>query len=434
MKKLSYLALYLLVAIVSCSEESSQLNAVDFVNTSQISISIDQDSIIADGVSKAKITVTALHQSFYGKTVSLSISPVGKLENDDGIGDANKLSINLSETGKATAFIYSTETGTANIKASINESITALADIKFLTSPIQLIVAMDSVPADGSINQTIIVKARKEWSGKPVKFEISPYGTLIDPGNPGKTDTTIELKLSIDGERQIYFSSSSAGTSYVRVTIEGQTLSHVVKFYAVSPFVFQLTNDGLMADNYSVATLSVSTDRQLWQGKNVTFGTSQGTFSNGQQTFTANADIDGMAKAYLTSSQSGIARVTLSLPGNVTKEQIVTFTNAPPTYISVEPGTSTLPAALSSKTNVIANLERLNGMPSDNQIVVFHDSTEVNSSIGTFLNVSNSGTTKQASAQYWIQNNSYTGFVYIWACVTKADGKKICGKNRILIQ
>ncbi|HEY8939581.1 MAG TPA: hypothetical protein VIM59_05315, partial [Cellvibrio sp.] len=300
MKKLSYLALYLLVAIVSCSEESSQLNAVDFVNTSQISISIDQDSIIADGVSKAKITVTALHQSFYGKTVSLSISPVGKLENDDGIGDANKLSINLSETGKATAFIYSTETGTANIKASINESITALADIKFLTSPIQLIVAMDSVPADGSINQTIIVKARKEWSGKPVKFEISPYGTLIDPGNPGKTDTTIELKLSIDGERQIYFSSSSAGTSYVRVTIEGQTLSHVVKFYAVSPFVFQLTNDGLMADNYSVATLSVSTDRQLWQGKNVTFGTSQGTFSNGQQTFTANADIDGMAKAYLT--------------------------------------------------------------------------------------------------------------------------------------
>jgi hypothetical protein len=92
-----------------------------------------------------------------------------------------------------------------------------------------------------------------------------------------------------------------------------------------------------------------------------------------------------------------------------------------------------LPASYSSQTLIKARLIRNIGSVSEGQSVQFYDSTSSNKSVGIFLNITQSNGLGEATSQYWIQDTTFHGFVYIKGYVL-TDKIKVIGMNRILIQ
>ncbi len=193
-----------------------------------------------------------------------------------------------------------------------------------------------------------------------------------------------------------------------------------------------VTIDNVPADDYSYAVLTATTGIQA--NHNVVFTTDRGHFSNGLTSYTAVATVAQPAKAYLKHNTAESALVSASVSNQNTSEAWVNFLPAYPAFITVNPAVSTLPAALTSTTIVNSQLIRLNGNVSEGMTVTYRDSIAIpgGGSIGTFLNNAPANATGNATVQYWLQNNTYHGFVYIIAEVVTNTGI-VSGRNKIFI-
>lgn len=200
------------------------------------------------------------------------------------------------------------------------------------------------------------------------------------------------------------------------------------------PANLQLTvsNDNVPADNTSYATISAAT--ALQSNTTVVFTTDKGVFSNGDTTYTAVVMPGESTNAYLRYNKAEIAKVTATISNQDTKETLINFLPAYPDTILVNPAVSTLPAAFTSTTLINTKLIRLNGTVSEGMVVTYRDSIGVpgGGSIGTFLNKTSADAQGNAVVQYWLQDDSYHGFVYIISEVT-TNTRVVKGENRIFI-
>lgn len=197
-----------------------------------------------------------------------------------------------------------------------------------------------------------------------------------------------------------------------------------------------LTTDSITADGLSTAEFILWADTAISKYyKDVVFTvTTPGLFSNGTASFTTTLDASGKAKVYVHSSSSGIVEVKADLTNLTSRTSSVYFRPSWADQILILPDSATMISFFSNSTSIKAKLIRNTGSVSSGMLVNFSDSTvTTGSSVGTFLGITTSNSTGEATAIYAIQDTSYHGFVYIKGSVMTNSGVKI-GRNKILIQ
>lgn len=194
----------------------------------------------------------------------------------------------------------------------------------------------------------------------------------------------------------------------------------------------EVSTDNVTADNYTYATITATTAIQ--NNESIVFTTDKGIFSNGETIYTINALSGEPVRAYLKCNKAEMARVTATISNSTVKEVLVNFVPAYPTSIIVNPSVSTLPAAFISTTLVNTKLIRLNGNVSEGMVATYKDSTGIpdGTSIGVFLNNSFADAQGNAVVQYWLQDDTYHGFLYIIVEI-ETDAGIVRGLNRIFI-
>ncbi|NMH26565.1 hypothetical protein [Flavobacterium silvaticum] len=193
--------------------------------------------------------------------------------------------------------------------------------------------------------------------------------------------------------------------------------------------------ENVPADFYTYAEIDVTTDGLSGIGVPITFFTDKGVFSNNSDTYTLTITEGQSAKIFLKSRKAELTRVTASQNGNVLTDAYITFTNSYPEQILVDTETNVLQALYTSHLSMSAELVKLNGFPSDGQIVHYYDSipTAQGGSVGTFLNRTPSNQEGVSTADYFIQDTTYHGFVYLKAKVI-TDSQPVIGLGLIYIE
>lgn len=196
-------------------------------------------------------------------------------------------------------------------------------------------------------------------------------------------------------------------------------------------FHVKLSADSIVANNYSYLEITVSADSNTIPAKReVKFETTKGVFSNGSNAYTTSIDVSGKAYAYLKSDKSEPALVKVTMALN-TKQVTVRFTTAWPDFLNVDVPASAS-NALSSKVTVSVQSGRNTGSVTPGIPVQFLARDTANKPVGTFMNLRPIGSDGKASAEFWLQDTTYKGFVNITGFVVRKPTDTVKGVNRVL--
>lgn len=202
-----------------------------------------------------------------------------------------------------------------------------------------------------------------------------------------------------------------------------------------NPLTLLITKNNIPADNYSYVEISAIVKKRPATNDLIVFTADKGLFANNSNTYSVNVSANDTTKAYIKYNKAELVRITATIFGNDTKEVYAKFLPAYPSQILINPDVTTLPPLFTSKSVVTAKLVRPAGMPSEGLLINFYDSAAVSGfrSVGTFLNNTYSNSGGSATVEYWLQDTSFHGFVYIKGYLNSDTGKVI-GVNRIFIQ
>jgi hypothetical protein len=293
--------------------------------------------------------------------------------------------------------------------------------------------APDSVLADGRTFGEVQLKVSSKISSKykDVTFQISPIGKFNNDSG------TLKFTLDINGEARVFVKSDVAGIAYVKSLIGNISKIVTVKFYKNSFDTLKifLGSNNIPADNYSYAEIIALTNNLNPVNRSITFVADKGLFSNNNSTYTLQAGANDTTRAFLKYNKAEIVRVTATVAGTYSKEIFINFVTAFPTQILVEPDSAVLTRTYTAKTKITSRLLRAFGFATEGQVVHFYDSTASTPlrSIGIFLNSTISNSSGTATAEYRLQDITYSGFVYIKSYV-ETPGGRVYGGNIILIQ
>ncbi len=195
-----------------------------------------------------------------------------------------------------------------------------------------------------------------------------------------------------------------------------------------------VTNNNVPADNYSYAEIKaiIKTNKS---NDVITFTTDKGVFANNTNTYTVGIATTDTIKAYIKYNKTDLVRITAKIADNFTKETFTSFVPAYPTNLIINPDASSIAATFTSSSIITSNLMRLDGTVTEGMVIQYHDSiaTPLGGSIGVFLNNTYSDNQGHATVKYWLQNNTYQGFVYIKGVIDTPAGK-VKGESRIYVQ
>lgn len=196
-----------------------------------------------------------------------------------------------------------------------------------------------------------------------------------------------------------------------------------------------VTKNDIPSDNYSFGVISAITKFRPNANDIIDFKADKGMFNNNSNSYSVNVSSNDTTRAFLKYSKADIVRVTVSIYNKYSKEIYVNFITSYPTQILVSPDSSTLQSSYTSKCLVKSTLIRKSGAASEGLLVFHYDSiaTLTGGSIGTFLNNTYSDSHGQTTTEYWLQDTSYHGFVYINSYIDTDKGR-IQGTNRIFIK
>jgi hypothetical protein len=197
-----------------------------------------------------------------------------------------------------------------------------------------------------------------------------------------------------------------------------------------------VTANNIPADGYSNAEITVDlTDTSLvLPGTNISFTSNNGTFTNGTISYSVPSGNNGMTEAYLKCNQAGVVNVTATVSSSFSETVAVTFVPALPDQVTLAPDIPTLTYSTAPQANLTTTLSRLLGTPSTGQALTYSDSTAIGGkSVGIFVNTTLSNASGVATAQYLLQDSTYTGFVYLKASIGSTN-KTISGTTRLLIK
>ncbi|MGL4757114.1 MAG: Ig-like domain-containing protein, partial [Aeromonadaceae bacterium] len=311
-------------ATANGSSQSVTMNFVADSNTAQVadgSLSVVANNAVANGVSanKVQITVTdANGNALSGQTVTLSAS------NSAAIAATAV----TAADGTVQVPVTSLKAGDSTVTASVNGSsqtvtVTFVADDN--TSQIAsgaLTVTADNAVANGSAGnevQVIVTDANGNvLAGQDVTFSASNGATIAASGTTGS-----------DGSLKMPVTSTVAGVSTVKATVNGSNQSVDVTFVADSGTA-QIAAGNLTAltDN-AIANGTASNDVQVKvtdangnavAGQSVSFSADNGAAIAASGT----TDVNGLVQMAVTSLKAGVSSVTATVNGN-SQQVNVTF-------------------------------------------------------------------------------------------------------------
>jgi hypothetical protein len=160
--------------------------------------------------------------------------------------------------------------------------------------------------------------------------------------------------------------------------------------------------------------------------------TPPGIFANGTATQTFPIDVNGQAIAFVSSQTPGTSTVEATV-GGVNAQASTTFTVAWPNQVVIQADSPFLMPLQGTFTGVTATLVRNAGKVSLGEYVTFTDSTAVDSTIGVFQNTTPSDLSGRVTAQYFVQDTSYHGIVFIIGRVMTPSGP-VQGRTQIKIR
>ncbi len=305
-------------------------------------------------------------------------------------------------------------------------------DLKDNKGPFVTVVVNDSLPADKRINSEVLLKVDPNiaTTQKTATFKISPIGEF------STGTSTITATVDVNGEARAYIRSDKPGTAFIDVTVGSYTKQTTVTFTNYfSPtdiLSLQLLSDSIAADNYSYAVIKASSsDSDMNIKQSITFTTDKGTFADGNKTYTVQTGLDGTVKVYVKSAIADVIRVMATVQSIYTEEVFIRFMPAYPDYVTVDvPGT--IANSLSAKVNVKTQLMKITGTLSAGLPVFYTAKKASGGTIGSFFNTTLSNSGGASSADFWIQDTAYSGYIYIRAFVVNKNDT-ISGTSQLLI-
>lgn len=279
----------------------------------------------------------------------------------------------------------------------------------------------------------ISVDGRYADSNVSADLELAPFGRFSN-------GDSIQTLIIRNGVANVMITASQEGTTYLNVSIKGQTKTIPLTFSIAATAIDTLTIDtvtgNVPADDYSYAHIRVrANDTNLLKTmKTITFKTDKGKFANGDMTYTTNISLDGSANAYLKHNVAERAIVTATVGSTYTKELSVNFTPALPHHVFIDLTQSTIDRLPGATAPLSARLTRDKGKPSEGQTVFFSDSTAAGNSAGIFLQTTASGKDGIATTTYSLQDTTYKGYIYLIGKIATGNGDTVRGTNRILVQ
>ncbi len=200
-----------------------------------------------------------------------------------------------------------------------------------------------------------------------------------------------------------------------------------------NPIEVIVTKNNIPSDNYTFGEISAVTKFRHNANDIIVFKADKGVFSNNSNTYSVNVSSNDTTRAFLKYNKADIVRVTATIYNKYSKEVFVNFLTSFPTQILVSPDSSTLQSLFTSKCLIKSTLTRQVGSVSEGLLVNYSDSTSNGGSIGTFHNNTYSNAQGQATVEYWLQDTTYHGFVFIKSYIDTDTGR-IMGTNKIFIQ
>jgi len=196
-----------------------------------------------------------------------------------------------------------------------------------------------------------------------------------------------------------------------------------------------VSKNDIPSDNYSFGEIGAITKFRPNASDVIVFKADKGVFSNNSTVYAVNVSSNDTTRAFLKYSKPDIVRVTATIYNKYSKEIFVNFLTSYPTQILVSPDSSTFQPLFTSKCLIKSTLTRQVGNVSEGLTVNYYDSisTPSGGSIGTFLNNTYSDSQGQAAVEYWLQDTSYHGFVFIKSYIDTDNGR-VMGINKIHIR
>lgn len=195
-----------------------------------------------------------------------------------------------------------------------------------------------------------------------------------------------------------------------------------------------VTKNNVISDNHEFSEISAIMEYKPGANEVIVFHADKGVFSNNSNTYSVSVSSNDTTRAFLKYNKSEVVRVTATIYNKYSKEVYVNFLTSYPTQILVSPDSSSLQPLFSSKSLIKSKLTKQIGSVSESLSVNYYDSiaTSIGGSIGTFHNSTYSNAQGESTVEYWLQDTSYHGFVFIKSYID-TDSGRVTGTNKILI-
>ena len=303
----------------------------------------------------------------------------------------------------------------------------------FFTDPDNFVLTLnkDSIAADDRDYAEITVKVSDTVMQRyaEIKLEASPEGNFANDSSG------ISVPINGDGVAIIRVFSVNEGRTIITARIGVISRIAEVEFYRIFKDSLSLfvTSRDVPADNYTYAEIVAITNSRGDTGNQLVFTSDNGLFSNNSNTLSVQVSSSDTTKVYIRNNTPGQARVGSILNNSFTEEIVVNFTTSWPDQLIIDPDSSSLKPSFYAMTNVVAQSIKFNGTVTAGQVVNFYDSTATGQPVGSFLNTTLSNSNGEAMTEYWVQDTSYHGFVYIKG-VINTDKGAVSGIGKIYIR
>jgi hypothetical protein len=202
-----------------------------------------------------------------------------------------------------------------------------------------------------------------------------------------------------------------------------------------SAFSITLSNSISVADSAELTKIVISLTKPDPTKNHIASLSIQpiGKFTNGLNTFSATLDVNGQASAYMFSDKIGVATLSVRLGQGPIKNTAITYTNALPDQLEIEPGASQLKPDSGANVKVTVKATRQIGRVSPGIKITFEDSTANGKSVGIFMNKTVTNISGKASATYLLQDTTVRGYLYLKASA-QGTNSIMTARSRVFIR
>jgi hypothetical protein len=187
------------------------------------------------------------------------------------------------------------------------------------------------------------------------------------------------------------------------------------------------------ADSFSAATISVKVDSSSVALQNdVVFSCTAGTFSNNTASFSTTLDLHGAATAYLKSATALDVTVTVTIHALYSKQVVVHFSPSYPDALTL-----TLPDSVKNisglKVPLTANLLKQQGAFISGIPIIYSATNDQGLAVGSFNNNRASNATGNASVDFYLNDPTYKGNIFITGYFIDGNKNMIKATNQMLV-